>query len=207
MEKKTDVLTYINKMKEMYEGEKISPKKDNIRSMVKMAVENSPTAVSKAPQGSKQHRLDITKHIEETVNKFEDDGRPLIKKFRNDDPSTYLSAQKPVMDTWDLLKKSAQVSAAKGDYSELKDIKQTLREQYQKNGGQWMSDDEKKLINKYKSPEPIKINIDGITKGRMMLERMREEDKRLEQQKKKIFEKKLSHENISGLAYLLNTKE
>jgi len=182
-------------------------KNNNIKSMVRMAVENSPTAVSKAPQGSKQHTLDINKHIEETVNKFEDDGKPLIKKFRNDDPSTFLSAQKPVMDTWDLLKKSAQVSAAKGNYSELKDIKQTLREQYQKNGGQWMSDDEKKLINKYKAPEPIKINIDGITKGRLMLEKMREEDKRLEEQKKKIFEKKLSHENISGLAYLLNTKE
>jgi|14_taG_2_1085336.scaffolds.fasta_scaffold30871_1 hypothetical protein len=207
MEKKTDVLTYINKMKEMYEGEKISPKKDNIRSMVKMAVENSPTAVSKAPQGSKQHRLDITKHIEETVNKFEDDGRPLIKKFRNDDPSTYLSAQKPVMDTWDLLKKSAQVSAAKGDFTEIRDIKQTLREQYAKNGGEWMSDDEKKLINKYKTPEPIEINLENISRGRLMLEQINEENKRLEEQKKKIFEKNMSHENISGLAYLLNTKE
>ena len=70
-----------------------------------------------------------------------------------------------------------------------------------------MSDDEKKLINKYKSPEPVQINIDGITKGRLMLEQIREEDKRLEEQKKKIFEKNKSHENISGLAYLLNTKE
>jgi|TARA_B100001964_G_scaffold235490_1_gene295660 deoxyribodipyrimidine photolyase-like uncharacterized protein len=181
-------------------------KKDNIKSMVRMAVENSPTPVSKAPQGSKQHALDVNKHIEDTVRKFEG-GKPLIKKFRNDDPSTYLSAQKPVMDTWDLLKKSAQLSAAKGDYSEMRDIKQTLREQYTKNGGQWMSDDEKKLINKYKSPEPVQINIDGITKGRLMLEQIREEDKRLEEQKKKIFEKNKSHENISGLAYLLNTKE
>jgi hypothetical protein len=181
-------------------------KNNNIKSMVRMAVENSPVAVSKAKQGSKQHMLDINKHIEETVNKFEDDGRPLIKKFKNDDPSTYLSAQKPVMDTWDLLKKSAQMSAAKGDFSEIRDIKQTLREQYQRNGGQWMSDDEKKLINKYKSPEPIKIDMNGITKGRMMLEQMREEDKRLEEQKKKIFEKNISHENFSGLAYLLNNK-
>jgi deoxyribodipyrimidine photolyase-like uncharacterized protein len=171
-----------------------------------MAVENSPNPVSKAPQGSKQHTLDVNKHIEDTVKKFED-GKPLIKKFRNDDPSTFLSAQKPVMDTWDLLKKSAKMAAAKGDYSELRDIKQTLREQYQRNGGQWMSDDEKKLINKYKSPEPIKIDMDGITKGRLMLEQMREEDKRLEEQRKKIFEKKLSHENLNGLAYLLNTKE
>jgi deoxyribodipyrimidine photolyase-like uncharacterized protein len=181
-------------------------KNNNIKSMVRMAVENSPNPVSKAPQGSKQHTLDVNKHIEDTVQKFED-GKPLIKKFRNDDPSTYLSAQKPVMDTWDLLKKSAKMAAAKGDYSELRDIKQTLREQYQRNGGQWMSDDEKKLINKYKSPEPIKIDMDGITKGRLMLEQMREEDKRLEEQRKKIFEKKLSHENLNGLAYLLNTKE
>jgi len=35
---------------------------------------------------------------------------------------------------------------------------------------------------------------------------MREEDKRLEEQKKKIFEKNISHENFSGLAYLLNNK-
>ena len=182
-------------------------KNDNIKSMVRMAVENSPNPVSKAPQGSKQHTLDVNKHIEETVQKFEDNGKPLIKKFRNDDPSSYLSAQKPVMDTWDLLKKSARMAAAKGDYSEIRDIKQTLREQYQRNGGQWMSDDEKKLINKYKSPEPIKIDMDGITKGRLMLEQMREEDKRLEEQRKKIFEKKLSYENLNGLAYLLNTKE
>jgi deoxyribodipyrimidine photolyase-like uncharacterized protein len=181
-------------------------KNNNIKSMVRMAVENSPNPVSKAPQGSKQHTLDVNKHIEDTVQKFED-GKPLIKKFQNDDSSTYLSAQKPVMDTWDLLKKSAKMAAAKGDYSELRDIKQTLREQYQRNGGQWMSDDEKKLINKYKSPEPIKIDMDGITKGRLMLEQMREEDKRLEEQRKKIFEKKLSHENLNGLAYLLNTKE
>ena len=180
-------------------------KKDNIKSMVRMAVENSPNPVSKAPQGSKQHTLDVNKHIEATVKKFED-GKPLIKKFRNDDPSTYLSNQKPVMDTWDLLKKSAQMSARKGNFSEMRDIKQTLREQYQKNGGQWMSDDEKKLINKYKSPEPIKINIDGITKGRMMLEQINEENKRLEEQKKKIFEKNISHENYGGLAYLLNNK-
>lgn len=180
-------------------------KKDNIKSMVRMAVENSPNPVSKAPQGSKQHTLGVNKHIEDTVNKFED-GKPLIKKFRNDDPSTYLSAQKPAMDTWDLLKKSAQMSAAKGDYSEMRDIKQTLREQYKMNGGEWMSDDEKKLINKYKSPKPIKINIDGITKGRMMLEQINEENKRLEEQKKKIFEKNISHENYGGLAYLLNNK-
>jgi deoxyribodipyrimidine photolyase-like uncharacterized protein len=181
-------------------------KKNNLNSMVKMAVEHSPTPVSKAPQGSKQHTLDVNKHIEDTVKKFED-GKPLIKKFRNDDPSTYLSAQKPAMDTWDLLKKSAQMSAAKGDFSEMRDIKQTLREQYAKNGGEWMSDDEKKLINKYKSPEPVQINIDGITKGRIILEQIREEDKRLEEQKKKIFKKNLNHENLTGLAYLLNTKE
>ena len=105
------------------------------------------------------------------------------------------------------IKKSAQVSAAKGDFTEIRDIKQTLREQYAKNGGEWMSDDEKKLINKYKTPEPIEINLENISRGRLMLEQINEENKRLEEQKKKIFEKNMSHENISGLAYLLNTKE
>ena len=35
----------------------------------------------------------------------------------------------------------------------------------------------------------------------------REDDKRLEEQRKKIFEKKQSDENIAGLAYLLNTNK
>ena len=38
------------------------------------------------------------------------------------------------------------------------------------------------------------------------VEQINEENKRLEEQKKKIFEKNISHENYGGLAYLLNNK-
>jgi len=66
--------------------------------------------------------------------------------------------------------------------------------------------EEKKMIGKYKQPEPIKLDLSTVTKGRLLLQQMREDDKRLEEQRKKIFEKKQSDENIGGLAYLLNTK-
>ena len=53
----------------------------------------------------------------------------------------------------------------------------------------------------------MKIDLTDISKGRLLLEQMREDDKRLEEQRKKIFEKKQSDENIGGLAYLLNTNK
>jgi hypothetical protein len=60
-------------------------------------------------------------------------------------------------------------------------------------------------IRRPTNPEPIKLNLEPITKGRLLLEEMEADNKRLEEQRKKIFEKKQSDENIDGLAYLLNT--
>ena len=69
-----------------------------------------------------------------------------------------------------------------------------------------MSDDEKKMIGKYEPPKPLVIDLDTVNKGHLLMEQMREDDKRLAQQRKKIFEKKSGHENFGGLAYLLNSK-
>ena len=110
------------------------------------------------------------------------------------------------MSMWDMMKESARIDARKGDQSGMNDIKRVLRDDYKKSDGTWMNDEEKRMIGKYKSPTPIKIDLDGINKGRLLPQEMRHENKRLDQQRKKIFEKKSSHENIGGLEYLLNTK-
>ena len=102
-----------------------------------------------------------------------------------------------------MTKESARMDARKGDYTGMRQIKKTLHDDYKKSGGKWMNDEELKMIGKFKHPEPMKIDLTGISKGRLLLEQMREDDKRLEEQRKKIFEKKQNDENIGGLAYLL----
>ena len=87
----------------------------------------------------------------------------------------------------------------------MRQIKKTLHDDYKKSGGKWMNDEEKKMIGKHTLPEPIKLDLSTVSKGRLLLEQMREDDKRLAEQRKKIFEKKQSNENIGRLAYLLNT--
>ena len=106
-----------------------------------------------------------------------------------------------------MTKESARMDARKGDYTGMRQIKKTLHDDYKKSGGKWMNDEELKMIGKFKHPEPMKIDLTGISKGRLLLEQMREDDKRLEEQRKKIFEKKQNDENIGGLAYLLNTNK
>ena len=106
-----------------------------------------------------------------------------------------------------MTKEAARMDARKGDHSGMRQIKKTLHDDYKKSGGKWMNDEELKMIGKFKHPEPMKIDLTGISKGRLLLEQMREDDKRLEEQRKKIFEKKQSDENIGGLAYLLNTNK
>ena len=106
-----------------------------------------------------------------------------------------------------MTKESARMDAIKGDYTGMRQIKKTLHDDYKKSCGKWMNDEELKMIGKFKHPEPMKIDLTGISKGRLLLEQMREDDKRLEEQRKKIFEKKQSDENIGGLAYLLNTNK
>ena len=184
----------------------------------------------------KDKKFNMDKHVVDTLNKFEDgpdiqqqvinyspvkvqqknkkilpakpdEKKGIIKPYRNDDPSTYPKNQKDEMSLWDMMKESARMDAKKGDHSGMRQIKKTLHDDYKKSGGKWMSDEEKKMIGKHTLPEPIKLNLEPITKGRLLLEEMEADNKRLEEQRKKIFEKKQSDENIGGLAYLLNTNK
>ena len=91
------------------------------------------------------------------------------------------------MSLWDMMKESARIDARKDDRTAMKHIKRTLHDDYKKSGGKWMNDEELKMIGKFKHPEPMKIDLTGISKGRLLLEQMREDDKRLEEQRKKIF--------------------
>ena len=183
----------------------------------------------------KNKKFNMDKHVVDTLNKYEDgpdiqqqvinyspvkvqqknkkiftakpdEKKGIIKPYRNDDSSTYPKNQKDEMSLWEMMKESARMDARKGDYSGMRQIKKTLHDDYKRSGGKWMNDEEKKMIGRYKQPEPINIDLTTINKGRLLLEKMREDDKRLEEQKRKIFEKNLSHEKVGGLAYLLNTK-
>ena len=135
-----------------------------------------------------------------------DEKKGMIKPYRNDDPSTYPTNQKDNMSMWDMMKESARIDARKGDRTGMRRIKQTLHDDYKRSGGKWMNDEELKMIGKFKHPEPMKIDLESISRGRLILDEIRRDNKRLDEQRKKIFEKKQSDENIGGLAYLLKTK-
>jgi hypothetical protein len=161
----------------------------------------------------KNKKFNMDKHVVDTLNKYEDADIPeqVIKYSPKKVPqkNKKILPVKPVvkkeMSMWDMMKESARMDARKGDHTGMRQIKKTLHDDYKRSGGKWMNDEEKKMIGKYKQPEPIKLDLSTVTKGRLLLQQMREDDKRLEEQRKKIFEKKQSNENIGGLAYLLNT--
>jgi len=176
----------------------------------------------------------ITKHIVDTLNKYEDGpdiqeqvinyspvkvipkrtakGKNAFNEIVKNDEKEYKASQKNKkiwpkdnMSLWDMMKESARMDAKKGDYSGMRQIKKTLHDDYKRSGGKWMSDEEKKMIGKHKLPEPIKLNLEPITKGRMLLEEMEADDRRLAEQRKKIFNKEPTRNE--GLAYLLDPKK
>ena len=185
--------------------------------------------------------FDMNKHVIDTLNKYEDKpdiiveevirkspqknkkiftakpdpSKGIIKPFDNLNPATYPVNQKEDMSIWDMMKKSARNEIKKGNYSEMQRIKDTLNDDFKRSGGQWMNDEEKKLIGKYKPKykkyEPVKININlDITQSRLHLEKMREEARRMKQSiddDRKIFEKKLRRGENQGLASIINTIE
>ena len=163
----------------------------------------------------KNKKFNMDKHVVDTLNKYED-GPDILQQVINYSPTKVPQKNKKIlpkkdnkdnMSMWDMMKESARMDARKGDYTGMRKIKKTLHDDYKRSGGKWMSDEEKKMIGKHTLPEPIKLNLEPITKGRLLLEEMEADNKRLEEQRKKIFEKKQSDENIGGLAYLLNTYE
>ena len=158
-------------------------------------------------------KFNMDKHVVDTLNKYED-GPDIMQQVINYSPTKIPQKNKKIlpkkdnkddMSLWDMMKESARMDAKKGDHSGMRQIKKTLHDDYKKSGGKWMNDEEKKMIGKHTLPEPIKLNLEPITKGRLLLQEMEADNKRLEEQRKKIFEKKQNDENIGGLAYLLNT--
>ena len=163
----------------------------------------------------KNKKFNMDKHVVDTLNKYED-GPDILQQVINYSPTKVPQKNKKIlpkkdnkdnMSMWDMMKESARMDARKGDYTGMRKIKKTLHDDYKRSGGKWMSDEEKKMIGKHTLPEPIKLNLEPITKGRLLLEEMEADNKRLEEQRKKIFEKKQNNENIGGLAYLLNTNK
>tara|TARA_R110001599_G_scaffold10722_2_gene52309 strand:- start:269 stop:958 length:690 start_codon:yes stop_codon:yes gene_type:complete len=143
-----------------------------------------------------------------------DPSKGIIKPFDNLNPASYPVNQKEDLSMWDMMKKSARNEIKKGNYSEMQRIKDTLNDDYKRSGGEWMNDEEKKLIGKYKpkyNSEPMKFDINlDITQSRLHLEKRREEAERMKQEidsDRKIFEKKIRRGENQGLAYLIDPKE
>jgi|TARA_R110002020_G_scaffold66553_1_gene174919 hypothetical protein len=90
------------------------------------------------------------------------------KPFDNNDPSTYPSDrdQRQKLNTWDLI-----LETSKGDKEQMKEIRQTLNEEYKRNGKKFLSDKELKIIGRHpvqqiKLPEvniPSSITNNTIT--------------------------------------------
>jgi hypothetical protein len=107
----------------------------------------------------------------------------IIKPFDNLNPESYPVNQKETLSAWDVVLKSARNDFKKGDYSGISKVKKILNDDYKKSGGEWMNDEEKKLIGKFKPKipyEPINFNLD-ITKNRLLVEKRREEIQRMKQ--------------------------
>ena len=143
--------------------------KEKLRSLVKFGVENSSTPVSKAPQGSKQHKVDVLTY----VNKVVADNEPKIADqeiFKNN-----INRKEPValkfatphqvgqlaqrleenrqrtgeMSTWDTMKATAKTP------QEKKEIRDIIKEDYKKHGAKNMAEADLKWIGRAKSQQPI----------------------------------------------------
>ena len=68
------------------------------------------------------------------------------KQFDNNDPSTYPSDrdQRQKLSTWDLI-----LETSKGDKEQMKEIRQTLNQEFKRNGKKFLSDKELKIIGKH----------------------------------------------------------
>ena len=144
-----------------------------------------------------------------------DPSKGIIKPFENLNPKSYPVNQAEDLSMWEMMKKSARNEIKNGNYSEMQQIKDTLNDDYKRSGGQWMNDEEKKLIGKYKpkpkyNSEPMKFDINlDITQSRLQLDKRREEAERMKQDiinDRKIFEKKMRRGENSGLASIIDFK-
>jgi hypothetical protein len=155
--------------------------RDSYKDLVKFGVENSSTPVSKAAQGSKQHKTDVLTYIEKMRDmhepKFADqkifenniNKKPTYRKEA--DPVTFgkaaerierarqMTGEKKQLSSWEIMKKAADTP------QEKKEIREIIREDYKKNGPKNMDPDDLKLIGKGKITPNIKIDVSGISES------------------------------------------
>jgi hypothetical protein len=165
---------------------------------------------------NKKFEMNMQKKLKNFTAK-PDPSTGIIKPFKNDDPNTYPVNQKETLSAWDVVLKSARNDIKKGDYSGISKVKKILNDDYKKSGGEWMNDEEKKLIGRFKSKipyEPMNFNLNlDITKNRLLVEQRREEmaiSKVQDDIDRKKFLKKINSNRRtknSGLACLINPIE
>ena len=186
--------------------------------IIDYAIMRSPTPVKGYPKPEEPKRIEVKGYPKQKNKKFftakPDPSKGRIKPFDNNDPSSYPKNQKEDLSMWELMVKSARNEIKKGNYSEMQRIKDTLNDDYKRSGGQWMNDEEKKLIGKYKpkySGEPMKIDLNlDIASSRINLEKRREIATRMKQEidvDRKNFEKKIRRGENQGLASIINSIE
>jgi len=154
---------------------------DSYKDLVKFGVENSSSPVSRAAQGSKQHKTDVLTYIEKMRDmhepKFADqkifenniNKKPTYRKEA--DPVTFgkaaerierarqMTGEKKQLSSWEIMKKAADTP------QEKKEIREIIREDYKKNGPKNMDPDDLKLIGKGKITPNIKIDVSGISES------------------------------------------
>ena len=144
-----------------YEAEQEAAKA-KIKKDIKFGVENSNVSVSKAPQGSKQHTLEVSKHVDILSNNINDKmyashatPEQVGKLAERLERSRQMTGEES---TWNSMKRTAKTPAEK------KEIRQIILEDYKKNGAKDMDPDDLRWIGKGKlNPIEIKIDVDGIT--------------------------------------------
>ena len=181
-DKKNDGVKYVGSRQHLYDEKPDS----HLKKLIKHGVENSSVPVSKSPQGSKQHKMDVVTYIDK-MNEIYGNGKessvPKVadqKIFANNinrkptypaqasprqmgDLVEKLETQRQMtgeMSTWDTMKATAKTPAEK------KEIRDVIRADYNKNGAKNMAESDLKWIGKAKSQQPImnfKIDASGIS--------------------------------------------
>ena len=126
--------------------------KEKLRKHIKLGVENSPIAVSKAPQGSPKHKSDIISYINKMTDMYDKKDEDFYP--RQATPTQVGEAAKRLeesrqstgeLSTWELMKQTAKTP------EERNEIKKILNKEYYKHGPKDMDPDDLKFINKHKS--------------------------------------------------------
>ena len=164
-------------------NKKYDAEQEKFKKLVKFGVENSSTAVSKAPQGSTQHKKDILNYVNKVVADNEVRIDPKIADqeiFRNN-----INRKEPValkfatpkqvgqlaerleenrqrtgeMSTWDAMKATAKTP------QEKKEIRDIIRADYNRHGAKDMADADLRWIgkSKYAPIADFKIDAQGIS--------------------------------------------